>query len=119
MAALSPWLSGAAIACLRLPTQLARAATVSGANEREQDNYAQMLLQLEASISQARAARHARASPATRLTRTVTQALRDIDGLKVELEVARTERKHKEEYEVRFCGHVVSYAARGWYCPCV
>jgi hypothetical protein len=39
---------------VRAPTQLERAATVSGANEREQDNYAQLLLQLEASIGQAR-----------------------------------------------------------------
>jgi hypothetical protein len=33
------------------------------------------------------------------------QALRDIDGLKVELEGARTERKHKEEYEARLPAH--------------
>jgi hypothetical protein len=34
--------------------QLSRAATVSGANEREQDNYAQLLATLETRMGQAR-----------------------------------------------------------------
>jgi hypothetical protein len=32
-----------------------------------------------------------------------SQALLDIESLKVELEGARVDRKHKEEYEVRVC----------------
>lgn len=60
--------------------QLARAATVSGANEREQENYAQAQAQLQQAIE---------------------DALGDIQALKVELEGARVERRQKEEYEAR------------------
>ena len=59
--------------------QLARAATVCGANEREQESYAEAQAQLVRSISQAQA---------------------DIQSLKGELEGARLERRQKEEYEV-------------------
>ena len=63
-----------------LEFQLARAATVCGANLREQENYAQ---------AQAR------------LLQSITEALGDIEALKLELEGARVERKQKEEYEAR------------------
>jgi hypothetical protein len=48
--------SGCHAATLRLlaAAQLSRAATVSGANEREQDNYAQLLATLETRMGQAR-----------------------------------------------------------------
>lgn len=59
--------------------QLAKAATVCGANEREQESYAAAQAQLLQSI---------------------TQAQTDIQSLKGELEGARLERRQKEEYEV-------------------
>lgn len=59
--------------------QLARIATATSANEREQESYAAQLQQLEASTA---------------------GALHDIEALKLELVAAQQERRHLEEYEV-------------------
>ena len=73
---------------------------MSSANEREQESYAQLLAQLEASMGQAREQRCFRRAQAGAHAAAL-QALSDIESLKVELEGARLDRKHKEEYEVR------------------
>ena len=73
---------------------------MSSANEREQESYAQLLAQLEASMGQARVQRCLELAQAGAHAAAL-QALSDIESLKVELEGARLDRKHKEEYEVR------------------